>query len=1599
MTLYRHPTSRALVFGAGTIQYAWGLDDAHDRSPGPTSDANLRQATVNLLADMGVQPGSLPAGLVPATASIDALAPTSTVTAPSAGASVALGSTVTISGTAGDAGGGRVGGVQVSTDGGATWHPASGRENWSYTWVPSTSGSTTIRTRAVDDSGNDETPAAGTAVTVAGACPCSIWNKVLPADASPFDNGGPIELGLKFRPRVDGFVTGVRFHKSPNDTGGPHLGNLWDNATGQLLASATFADTSAPGWQEVRFSAPVPVRAGTTYVTSYNTRQYTATGAYFAKAVETELLRALAQGEEGGNGVFKAGSGFPTEAFNATNYWVDVLFTTTAPPDTTPPTITNLQVTNVTATGATVRWTTDEPADGEVRYGPTAAYGSAATETARAMSHALPLAGLTSGTLYHFQVLGRDAAGNATTTTADLTFRTSPPPSEVSLWDDGVVPLFPYNDPPLAVPIEVGVKVRSGVDGAFTGVRFYKGLLNTGVHEGHVWTAGGMRLATVTFTGESATGWQTARLSQPVPVTAGQVYVVSYTSPARAYAYTPEYFLTAHANGPLEALSSLESPNGVFGDNPGVFPTGSFNATNYWVDVLFTDRAVGGASGDSLPPRVLARSPAAGATDAGLAAVTASFDKLLDPAAIAFELRDAANAVVAGSVGYDAATGTATFTASRPLALGAAYTASVRATGQDGIPMAGPDTWSFRTGTCPCTLFGDGAPAPVSFIGAADPIELGVKFRSDVDGYVTGVRFYRGVNNAGPHTGRLWLLTSPTAGVLIATTTGSVDVAPPGWKMLLFPAPLTIKANAVYVASYSAPGGGYAYTQQFYAQSRRYGPIEAIANGGLFGGNGVFGGSGGFPFSSSEATNYWVDVAFVPQTAKASVKTATAPAGFEANWTFALKDANGNTLETVTTTGAGAVGFTTALGEGSYSVVETSQDGWRSDGGVGCSFSVALPGGANKEFACAFTNTFQPSIQLSQTGDGLSAIGDAVTDTVKLENTSQTGAAAGTPGLACTVSDATIGFSKQVTLGSGQSDTSRLPFTIPPNAADPFVNTATATCTYAGRSEVVASGSSTWSTNLFQPSIKLTKTGPAYSKVGETVTYRVTIENTSSADTPGMTLVSFADYRVPGVTPPAACDSLASSGSCSFTYAYVVPAADDSGQAGATLSNTAEAVYAPAGSPDRLTGASTWTLPLLHPSFTVGAGCEAQPVPQTGPATFAVTFANDGDAELVITADGGIGTFALAAGASRIFGVPVSGPFSGQPTVTSTVRATATLDPKYDLTSSYAKSVQASCGVGGRISVKKLTQGIVDPTKTWSFALHAGRHMSDTSSAFLGAPLATQTTFGVADGVLGFNDYNLDPTKAETLCELGVPAGWSVQWQVDTNGDGIADTIVSPYNPNAVDSPPQDLGNRCFDFGATTGYAVPAGGRLAFQVDNRAPGGEPRTIGFWKNWNSCTGGNQAQTAAKNGGRDAGWYILDDVLNSPGIKLAAHVLPAANATETFTVGGKTITRTGCQIAVASLNKQDKVSLANMAGDAAYALAAQLVAAKANTTAGAKSCAAQQQAILDADAVLASIGFTGTGNYLGSKVTGDPLTVRNRALQLANTIDQYNNGKLC
>ena len=164
LTLYKD--HGALVFGAGTVFWAWGLSSIHDGQPTPT-DPDIQQAMVNLLADMGAQPATLQAPMVPASKSTDTTPPVSTIATPLVGATFGEGQPVAISGSASDTGG-LVAGVEVSVDGGVTWHRASGTTSWTYTWNASP-GTHNIVSRATDDSVNSEAPSSGITISVTPA--------------------------------------------------------------------------------------------------------------------------------------------------------------------------------------------------------------------------------------------------------------------------------------------------------------------------------------------------------------------------------------------------------------------------------------------------------------------------------------------------------------------------------------------------------------------------------------------------------------------------------------------------------------------------------------------------------------------------------------------------------------------------------------------------------------------------------------------------------------------------------------------------------------------------------------------------------------------------------------------------------------------------------------------------------------------------------------------------------------------------------------------------------------------------------------------------------------------------------------------------------------------------------------------------------------------------------------------------------------------------------------------------------------------------------------------------------------------------------------
>jgi hypothetical protein len=139
--------------------------------------------------------------------------------------------------------------------------------------------------------------------------------------------------------------------------------------------------------------------------------------------------------------------------------------------------------------------------------------------------------------------------------------------------------------------VELGVKFRADVNGTVSGIRFYKASTNTGTHVGNLWTSTGTLLASATFTSETPSGWQQVNFATPVSISANTIYVASYHTNVGHYSTDPNYFASAGVdNPPLHALASGVSPNGVYAYTYGPsssFPTGTYNSTNYWADVVF----------------------------------------------------------------------------------------------------------------------------------------------------------------------------------------------------------------------------------------------------------------------------------------------------------------------------------------------------------------------------------------------------------------------------------------------------------------------------------------------------------------------------------------------------------------------------------------------------------------------------------------------------------------------------------------------------------------------------------------------------------------------------------------------------------------------------------------------------------------------------------------------------------------------------------------------------------------------------------------------------------------------------------------------------
>ena len=158
--------------------------------------------------------------------------------------------------------------------------------------------------------------------------------------------------------------------------------------------------------------------------------------------------------------------------------------------------------------------------------------------------------------------------------------------AQQTIWPGTTVPATMDNGASGA--LELGVSFKSDVNGTITGIRFYKSATNTGTHVGRLWGPNGSLLASVTFTSETASGWQQANFSTPVAITANAVYTASYGLTIGHFSANWNYFASAgYNNAPLHAV---QAPNGVYGIL-GTRPTSTHQAANYWVDVVFKSKS------------------------------------------------------------------------------------------------------------------------------------------------------------------------------------------------------------------------------------------------------------------------------------------------------------------------------------------------------------------------------------------------------------------------------------------------------------------------------------------------------------------------------------------------------------------------------------------------------------------------------------------------------------------------------------------------------------------------------------------------------------------------------------------------------------------------------------------------------------------------------------------------------------------------------------------------------------------------------------------------------------------------------------------------
>ena len=644
----------------------------------------------------------------------------------------------------------------------ATLTPTSPLANGTTYTVTLKGGSTGIKDVAGNALTNDYSWSFTTAAGGGGTTYAVFATTATPAEPTNNDGQG-IVLGMKFRSTQSGVIIGVRYYKGAGTTG-THTGHLWTSA-GVLLGSTTFAGETASGWQQATFASPITISVNTTYVVSLfsPSGHYAATDPYFTSAQVNGPLRALANGEDGPNGLYRysATSVFPNSSFNSSNYFVDVVFSTGS--GSQPVVITTHPATQSRCAGANASFTsaaTGSPAP-TVQW-QESSNGTTWTNVSGATNSTLSFATTIGDNTKQYRAVWTNSSGAVNSNAAILTVNAIPATPGVSVTNNcgnsvltatGTTGALLWSNGATTSSITVTTGGAYSVTQTINGCTSAPGSgtaapLSSAVPAPTVSVTNNCGNSVLTATGTTgALLWSNGATTASITVTTAATFSVTQTingcvSPAASGVAAPKaipvlsssltatvtsgvafnYAASSNTTGTSFGWSRASVP-GI--SNSAASGTGNISetlmnttASAVTVTYVYTLTANGCVNsqnlvvtvnpGDIIAPTVISVSPLNGATGVSVGTtVSAIFSEAMNAATITgttVELRNPSNVVVTGTVSYNPSTRTATLTPSASLTASTVYTAKVIG-GASGVKdvagnaLANDFTWSFTTGS------------------------------------------------------------------------------------------------------------------------------------------------------------------------------------------------------------------------------------------------------------------------------------------------------------------------------------------------------------------------------------------------------------------------------------------------------------------------------------------------------------------------------------------------------------------------------------------------------------------------------------------------------------------------------------------------------------------------------------------------------------------------------------------------------------------------------------------------------------------------------------------------------------------------------------